>query len=125
MPVAWINLLLRLFAWLLATAVTFASLGPPRYRPHSHLGQDGEHSLAFVLIGVAFALAYPRYRLPATVIAVAMVGTLELLQLLVPGRHARLEDFAVDALATLTGFAIVSVLDVAIARRRRANPTSP
>jgi VanZ family protein len=125
MPVAAMNLLLRLFAWLLGAAVSFATLGPARYRPHSHLGQDAEHSLAFVLIGVAFALAYPRHRLPATVIAVAMVGTLELLQLLVPGRHARLEDFAVDALATLTGFAIVSVLDVATTRRRRSNPTSP
>ena len=119
------NLLLRLFAWLLAAAVSFATLGPPRYRPHSNLGQDGEHSLAFVLIGLAFALAYPRHRLPATVIAVAMVGILELLQLLVPGRHAQLEDFVVDALATLTGFAMVSVLDVATAWRRRSNPTSP
>ena len=112
MPIEVTNLLLRPFAWLLAAAVSFATLGPPRYRPHTNLGQDLEHSLAFVLIGLAFALAYPRHRLPATVITVAMVGTLELLQLLVPGRHARLEDFVVDALATLTGFAMVSVLDV-------------
>ena len=124
MPVVVVNLLLRLFAWLLAAAVSFATLGPARYRPHSNLGQDVEHSLAFVLVGLAFALAYPRHRQPATVIAVAMLGMLELLQLLVPGRHARLEDFVVDALATLTGFAMVGVLDVATARRRRSNPTS-
>lgn len=123
MPIAVTNLLLRPFAWLLAAAVSFATLGPPRYRPHTNLGQDLEHSLAFVLIGLAFALAYPRHRLPTTVITVAMVGTLELLQLPVPGRHARLEDFVVDALATLTGFAMVSVLDVcgtaALPQRRR------
>ena len=52
--------MLRIFAWLLAAAVTFATLGPPRYRPHSDLGQDGEHALAFVLIGLAFGLAYPQ-----------------------------------------------------------------
>ena len=32
-----------------------------------------------------------------------MTGALELLQLFVPGRHARFEDFLVDALATLAG----------------------
>ena len=63
------NLLLRLFAWLLAAAASFATLGPARYRPHSNLGQDVEHSLPFVLVGLAFALAYPRQWLPATAIA--------------------------------------------------------
>src|SRR5438874_1149781 len=53
---------LRLFAWSLAAAVAFATLGPPEYRPHSSLGQNGEHALAFVLIGVAFGLAYTRNR---------------------------------------------------------------
>ena len=52
--------LLKLFAWLLAAAVAFATLGPPGLRPHSDLGQNGEHALAFVLIGLAFGLAYPR-----------------------------------------------------------------
>ena len=102
-------LLLRIFAWLLAAAVTFATLGPPRYRPHSDLGQDGEHALAFVLIGLAFGLAYPRHRM-TVVLAVGLIGVLELLQFLVPGRHARLEDFIVDALTALVGFAIAGVI---------------
>ena len=37
---------IRSVAWLLAAAVTFATLGPPGLRPHSDLGQDGEHALA-------------------------------------------------------------------------------
>jgi VanZ family protein len=41
---------------------------------------------------------------------VVLVGALELLQLLVPGRHARLEDFVVDALAALAGFAIAAII---------------
>ena len=97
--------LFRMFAWLLAAAVTFATLGPPQFRPHSNLGQDGEHTLAFVLIGLAFGLAYPRQRMLTTVIAVVMIGLIEILQFWAPGRHARLEDFVVDALAACAGFA--------------------
>ena len=41
------TIILRLIAWSLAAAVAFATLGPPGYRPHSSLGQDGEHALAF------------------------------------------------------------------------------
>jgi VanZ family protein len=115
------SLILRLFAWLLAAAVTFATLGPPRFRPHSNLGQVGEHALAFILIGLAFGLAYPRRRLLTAVIAVVMVGILEILQLWMPGRHARLEDFVVDALAACAGLAIAAALDWAIQRMRRAN----
>ena len=101
---------LRIFAWLLAAAVTFATLGPPRYRPHSNLGQDGEHALAFVLIGLAFGLAYPRQRMTVAV-TVMLIGVLEVLQFLVPGRHARLEDFIVDAIAACIGFVIATLLN--------------
>src|ERR1700729_1040604 len=102
---------LKIFAWLLAAAVTFATLGPPSYRPHSHLGQDGEHALAFILIGLAFGLAYARHRLLTLAVAGVSIGLLEILQLWAPGRHARFEDFAVDALTACTGLAIAAMLD--------------
>jgi VanZ family protein len=110
--------LLRLFAWSLAAAVTFSTLGPPSYRPHSHLGQDGEHALAFILIGLAFGLAYTRHRLLTSVVAVVLIGLLEILQLWAPGRHARFEDFAVDALTACAGLAVAAVLDRATQRLR-------
>jgi VanZ family protein len=113
--------LARLSAWLLAAAVTFATLGPPRYRPHAHLGQDGEHALAFILVGLAFGLAYRQHRLPAAAIAVVLTGVLELAQLWVPGRHARLEDFIVDALTACAGFVAAALLD-RFARRVRPEP---
>jgi VanZ family protein len=112
--------LLRLLAWLLAAAVTFVTLGPPRFRPHSNLGQDGEHAFAFVLIGLAFGLAYRRHRLLTGAMAVVMIGVVELLQLWAPGRHARLEDFVVDALAACGGMAVAAVLDWALQRLRPA-----
>jgi VanZ family protein len=88
----------RLSAWLLAAAVTFATLGPPQHRPHSNFRQDGEHALAFVLIGLAFGFAYPRQKLLTATVSVVTIGVLEVLQLWSPGRHARIEDFTVDAL---------------------------
>jgi VanZ family protein len=116
------TILSRSVAWLLAAAVTFVTLGPARFRPHIDLGHLGEHALAFVPIGLAFALAYPRHRRPAMAIAVVLTGGLELLQLVAPGRHARFQDFVVDALAMLAGFAIVTALHLATKRSRRSNP---
>jgi VanZ family protein len=115
------TIILRIIAWLLAAAVTFATLGPPQYRPHSHLGQDGEHTLAFVLVGLAFGLAYTRNRLLTAATAVVMIGLLEILQLWMPGRHARVEDFVVDALAACAGLAAAAMLDWAV---RRLRPSS-
>ena len=113
--------LLRIVAWLLAAAVTFATLGPPRFRPQSNLGQDGEHALAFVLIGIAFGLAYSRHRLMTLAIAIVGIGGIEILQLWAPGRHARLEDFIVNALGACIGIAIAAALDWIIQRSRQSN----
>jgi VanZ family protein len=113
--------ILRILAWLLAAAVTFATLAPPRFRPHSDLGQDGEHALAFVLIGLAFGLAYTRNRLFTSAVSVVMIGVLEILQTWAPGRHARFEDFVVDALAACAGLALAAGSDWAIRRSRRSN----
>jgi VanZ family protein len=113
--------ILRIFAWLLAAVVTFVTLGPARYRPLSNFGQDTEHALAFVLVGLAFGLAYTRYRLLTSAISVVMIGVIEILQIWSPGRHARLEDFVVDALACCVGLAIAAGLDWSFQRSRRSN----
>jgi VanZ family protein len=109
---------IRLLAWLLAAAVAFATLGPADLRPHSDLGQDGEHALAFVLVGLAFGLAYSRRRWAVSAIAVVLIGVLELLQFWAPGRHARLEDFVVDALTACIGFALSAVIEWTMTRFR-------
>jgi VanZ family protein len=115
------TIILRILAWLLAAAITFATLGPPRFRPHSNFGQDGEHAFAFVLLGLAFGLGYAQHRLLTCAIAVAGIGGLELLQLWAPGRHARLEDFVVDAVTACIGMVIAAGFDWAVQRSRRAN----
>jgi VanZ family protein len=112
------SILVRSFAWLLAAAVTFATLGPPSLRPHSDLGQDAEHALAFILVGLAFGLSYRHRRLAVAAISVVLIGGLELMQLWAPGRHARLEDFVVDAATACIGFALAAAADWALTRLR-------
>jgi len=51
-----------------------------------------------------------------------LIGILELLQLFVPGRHARLEDFVVDALAALVGFAIAGAIGWSVRSHWYARP---
>ncbi|GAB1716594.1 MAG: antibiotic resistance protein VanZ [Nitrobacter sp.] len=104
------KILFRMGAFILIAAVVFATLGPPRYRPHAPLGQDGEHALAFVLVGLAVGLAFPRRRLFVAVVSVILIGLLEIMQLWAPGRHARLEDFLVDALAACVGLAVAAAI---------------
>ncbi|MDF0580310.1 VanZ family protein [Bradyrhizobium yuanmingense] len=112
---------IRTFAWLLAAAVTFATLGPPGLRPHSDLGQDGEHALAFVMVGLAFGLAYPRRRLLSAAAAVVLIGVLELMQFWAPGRHARLVDFLVDTATACLGFALAAASDRLLSRFRTSS----
>ena len=115
-------IVLKLVAWSLAAAVAFATLGPPGYRPHaSILGQDGEHALAFVLIGLAFGLAYARNRLFTVAIAIGLTGLIEILQFWAPGRHARLEDFLVDALAVCVGLTAAAAFDLIVRRSQRSS----
>jgi VanZ family protein len=109
---------LRLIAWSLAAAVTFATLGPPQFRPHAALGQNGEHALAFILVGIAFGIAYRRNRLLTASVAVVITGVIEILQFLAPGRHARLSDFIVDALTVCLGLAAAAAIDWAMIRSR-------
>ena len=116
------TIIVRLLAWGLAAAIAFATLGPASQRPHSNLGQNGEHALAFVLLGLAFGLAYTRTPSRTAILVIAFTGLVEVLQLLAPGRHARMEDFVVDALAASIGLAAAAALDWMIRRAQRSLP---
>ena len=53
---------------------------------------------------------------------IAFTGLVEVLQFLAPGRHARMEDFVVDALAASLGLAAAASLDWTIRRTQRSLP---
>jgi VanZ family protein len=93
----------RLTSWLLLLAITALTVVPPTLRPLSGLGQNVEHFTIFLLMGAAFALAYRRYLYPVGLALLLFTGALELVQMLVPGRHARLSDFVFDGLGVCIG----------------------
>jgi len=66
-----------------------------------------EHFLVHILLGVAFGIGYAtRIWLQAPGL-VALTGAIELAQIFVPGRHARVSDFLIDAGAACLGIGFV------------------
>jgi VanZ family protein len=93
----------RITAWLLATAILALSLVPPSLRPETEVPHDLEHFAIFAATGLAFGLGYSRRFSVVAVAVVVFTGAIEIAQIAVPGRHARLSDFVVDALAVCVG----------------------
>ncbi|MGZ5917048.1 MAG: VanZ family protein [Methyloceanibacter sp.] len=56
-------------------------------------------------MGLAFGLGYASRSILATLLLIGFVGLVEIVQLFVPGRHARMTDFLIDALAVCIGVA--------------------
>jgi VanZ family protein len=93
----------RISAWLLAAAIVVLSLVPPDLRPVTNAPHALEHFVIFAATGLAFGIGYgPRY--PIAIALVIFAGAIEVAQLFVSGRHARLSDFIVDAFAACIGF---------------------
>jgi VanZ family protein len=95
--------MMRIIAWLLLLAAATLTVVPPLWRPVSGLGHDVEHVAMFLVLGGAFGLAYRRHAYVIGIALVVCAGMLELMQIPIPGRHARLSDFLVDALAACIG----------------------
>jgi|ERR1700688_1321736 len=94
----------------LLIAITVLSVVPPEYRLETGAPHDIEHAAIFLLFGVSMVLGY-RMRFWAWVTSGPLfTAIIEVAQLGVPGRHARLSDFLVDAGAVLLGSACAVLL---------------
>jgi VanZ family protein len=71
-----------------------------------------------MLVGFAFGVAYRHNRRVTALLTVLMTGVIEITQFWAPGRHARLSDFIVDALAACSGLAMAATLDWFFSRNR-------
>ena len=100
----------RWAGWLLLAAITVFTLCPIGLRPTTGAPADVERALAFALIGGAFALGYPKHRLGAILLVVALAGILEAGQTLVPGRHGQVHDLLVKALGAAVGALVAAFL---------------
>lgn len=92
----------RLAAWALLAAIVVLTIGPGELRPATGASAQFERAGIFLIVGILFALAYPRHIGWALVLIVFATVGLEMLQNLLPERHGR----GTDALAKLAGAAI-------------------
>ena len=89
----------RIIAWILAVVIGVLSLVPYQLRPETGLSNNFEHTGIFAAAGAAFGLGYNRRPHLLMIGLVIFAGAIEIAQILIPGRHARLSDFLVDAVS--------------------------
>jgi VanZ family protein len=102
-------IIFRIVAWCLAVAILMLSLVPPDLRPETGVPHAAEHFTIYAVTGTAFGLGYAQREAFLAATLIIFAGIVELAQLLVPGRHARLSDFIIDALAMGLGVAAASL----------------
>lgn len=106
----------RIAAWTLATAIVILSVVPPGLRPETDVPHVLEHFMIYFAMGLAFGLSYDRRHGMLALRLVIFNGAVEMAQLFVPGRHARLSDFILDSIATSLGVISVALASWILAR---------
>jgi VanZ family protein len=98
--------ILQITGWLLLLAIAVLSLVPPTSRPVTSVPHSLEHIAIFMLTGLAFALGYPTRLLFQLFGLTLFAATVELAQLWVPGRHARVSDLLINVLGIGLGIGV-------------------
>ena len=112
----------RIMAWMGILAIIVLSVVPAEDRPGTGAGQLLEHLTAFAIVGGAFAIGYRFSVMWLMFLAVLFCAGIELLQVPLPTRHARVSDFLID-----TAGACLAILCVFVARQiqRTTAPETP
>jgi VanZ family protein len=110
----------RIIGWLLAAAIIVLSIVPPVLRPVTDLPHIFEHFAVYFATGLAFGSGYERRLALLPIAFVAFAAAIELAQLLVPGRHARLSDFIVNSLGLCVGLISAATFRVVLTRLQKA-----
>jgi VanZ family protein len=97
-----------LAAWLSLLVIVGLTVVPPELRPTTAAPHDIEHAVTFLGAGGLFGIAYAGRELVLSSGAVVFCAVMELLQIYVPGRHARIIDLVVDAAAAIGGIFLAS-----------------
>jgi VanZ family protein len=98
--------LLKTAAWSLLALIIFVTVSPINLRPHTLTTVSIDRAAAYAVVGVIFALAYPRSWKTIAVLLVLGAAGFEFLQLFQPSRHARIDDALVKASGALIGVTI-------------------
>ena len=103
--------LLRLAGWGAIVAITVLSLIPATRRPATGMSGHLEHLIAY--FGAALVLGLGARELGRVMrvglLLTGYAGVLEVVQLWVPGRHAKLSDFVTSTTGILIGCVVVAV----------------
>jgi len=99
----------RVAACLLAIAIVVLSLAPPSHRPITDASHNVEHFAIFWATGLAFGFGYPGRPFVLAIALTISCGVIEVAQRWIPGRHARVSDFIVDAAAGLIGLGMAYI----------------
>ena len=110
---------LSTLAWAGIVALIVITVVPADERPTTSLTHSLEHLSAFAIVGTLVGLAFRMRPLSLFMLAVAFSGSLELIQIPLPTRHARFEDFIYDSLGAWIGLAIGYCILALVPRRQR------
>ena len=103
----------RALAWVGILAIIYLSVVPAIDRPITGAGQLFEHFTAFALVAGVFATAYRLSLIRLLLLAFFFCGGIELLQVPLPTRHARISDFAIDFVGACFAIGFVFACDKA------------
>lgn len=102
--------LFRICAWFCLAAIGMLSLVAPSLRPVTFLPHNFEHVAIFLAAGLAVGLGYPNRAMQQMIALTLFAAAVELAQFYAPGRHPRISDFVLDALAACAGVMVASML---------------
>jgi VanZ family protein len=120
-----LRLLSRWLAWLLVLAIAVFTLAPVELRPVTIVPANWERFAAYAAMGVAFCLACPQHWLRVVLLVIGMVGMLEVMQNLSPGRQGRLPNGIVKASGALLRVAIGVTVQWMLERIGRSSSLTP
>lgn len=102
----------RIAGWLAVIAIVVLSLVPGDLRPHVVTSNKLEHFGAYLVAASLLRIGHTgrQTSLMIAVLLPILAGSLEIGQLWIPGRHARLTDFAVSTLGVWAALTALSLL---------------
>ncbi|HET7413748.1 MAG TPA: VanZ family protein [Pararhizobium sp.] len=92
----------RIASIALLIGIAVVTLCPINFRPETGHA-DLERAAAYLLFGIALGIGFPRRLQYSMAFVIGVAVVLEALQLIDPGRHGRLDDMLVKAVAGIIG----------------------
>jgi VanZ family protein len=100
----------RIAFWTVLLSLAIMSIVPPSGRPVV-APQLIEHAAAFLILGVLLVTAYNVRPRSGLLVTTFVACSIELSQILAPGRHPRMTDLIIDAAAMMAGVLLATFVE--------------